>query len=106
MNFKNANELRADYFALLFGIGNACKLIEEAIGRIDISKVGFELVAEDLHHLLVEGVVIASAYRHRIPTEPPFYTAAQSHLLHLLTVFLFLGVVFKLEERAEFLYVE
>ena len=50
--FEYADELRADHFALLLGLRNTRKLIEEAVDGIHIHEIGVHLVAEHLHDLL------------------------------------------------------
>ena len=49
--FKNSDKLRADYLALLFGFGNAGELIQKPVNGVDVDKVGFHLIAEDLYDL-------------------------------------------------------
>ena len=49
---KNIDEFRTDDFSLALGIGNTCEQVEEAIGRIDINKVGIELISEHLNDIL------------------------------------------------------
>ena len=49
---KYADEFRADDLALLFGVGDARQLVEEAVYRVDIDEVRVHLVAEHLDDLL------------------------------------------------------
>ena len=46
-----ANKFRADDFTLLFGVGNACQLIQEAVNRIHINQVCIHFITEHLNHL-------------------------------------------------------
>ena len=49
---KDVDKHLADDLALLLGIGDAGKLVEEAVHRVDVDEVRVHLVAEDLDHLL------------------------------------------------------
>ena len=49
---KDADELGADDLALLFGLGDAGELVEEAVDRVDIDEVRVHPVAEHLDDLL------------------------------------------------------
>ena len=49
---EHADELRSDDLPLLFGLGDALQLREEAVDGVDVHEVGVHLVAEHLHHLL------------------------------------------------------
>ena len=67
--FKDADELGADYLALLLGVGHTGQFVEEAVNGIDIHQIGVHLVAEDAHHLL--GLALAQqtvidVYRHQL----------------------------------------
>ena len=48
---ENFNELSADNLALLFGVGHAGQLVQEAIRSVHINQVRVHLVAENLDHL-------------------------------------------------------
>ena len=50
--FKDADELGADDLALLFGIGDAGELVEEAVDCVNVDEVGVHPVAEHLDDLL------------------------------------------------------
>ena len=49
---EHADKLRADDLALLLRLLHTLQLVQEAVNRIHIHKVGVHLMAEHLHHLL------------------------------------------------------
>ena len=49
---EDFDELAADDVSLLLGIGDACQLVQETIGRIHVDEVGVHLIAEDFDDLL------------------------------------------------------
>ena len=49
--FKHADELAADDLALLFGVGHAGQLIQEAVRGVHVDQVRLHLLAEDLDDL-------------------------------------------------------
>ena len=50
--FEHTDEFCTDYLSLLLGICNACKLVKEAVGGVNVNEVSTELFAEYLNDLL------------------------------------------------------